>query len=1213
MMKKTIRILLLLTALMLFSVSAAADGESVLTLPENLTVIEAEAFRSDTGIVRVDLPAGVTEIGAGAFRDCGSPTAELRYYFPPAGVAVGAGAFENCRAEIRLNGAEIPHLSYSVSSAGITITGISGQPSEVVIPDTIDGKPVIAIGNSAFRDKNQMTRVVIPATVTSIGVEAFRYCRSLSSVQLPASLTSLGERVFEDCDALTAIAFPAGITSLPSEAFARCIALTDIDLTGITSLGNSVFMYCQALTEITLPAGITALPSETFYGCTALESIDLTGITSLGNSVFRDCRSLTEVTVPEGITQLPTSAFEGAWGLLRVHLPETLTAIGNYAFNECRALTEVSIPSGITEIPNAAFRKCYALQQIRLPAGLATIAVNAFRECTALTQINFPAGLTAIGQEAFRDACVGQNANAIYVLPDSVTSFGSDAFYHCGAGLLVAKNSSLENVVRENGFTFAYDADDGFRYQYKKNGDVCTLYLTGYEGTATAVVIPQGPEAVGEGAFYENADITAVTIPAGVVTIENDAFTRCTNLQQVTMADTVTTVKDRVFLECANLTNVHFSANLTAIGSDTFRQACTVAGTYFYRLPDGIDTLGGNTFYGCGAVLCFNRGSSSATLFRTRQYIYTYTGETDFRYRWYSGEGGPDRLLQYTGTAAEVQIPAEVWLIDDNAFRDNASITKVTVPAGVTHIGSNAFRDCVNLTDISLPASLKELRDNSFYGCGSNAQTPFVFSLPDGIEGVHLNVFTNSPALLMCGVDTVTARTISNRGYSFIRPGRPDETDFRFRWDYFNHVLGCGLYDYAGTLTSVRLPDDCANVNRSVLGPKVNNGLELVCGQLSETAGALSRSEINFTFPGHEGLRYRIIDNALHVMGYTGTASTLVIPKASDYIAAEWEERIHADAFRNNTTLTKVVLPDGLMYVDDSAFRGCLNLTDITFPDSLRDFANHAFEQCGKNADTLHYYVLPDRMTGISTNVDAGWGAFTDINMGRIAAAPLSPDDPGSPSSTALQLSGIDTYNHGGSYYFAIKNHRTDGLLYRYDIRTVDGEQVNILVLKAYEGSATELAIPSGYGIYRIENNVFLNRNALTGVIIPSGVKEIGENAFNGCTVLHNGVETNVISIPAGVEKAGNFAFKDLGAGIKDRFCLVLPSSLSEFDINIFTGCNAVLVAPAGSPVAQRLYASDYYFYNTLTDAQNKQNLRFQPHFDEFGIQISNYPYKGRE
>ena len=60
-----------------------ALAENTLTLPADLTTIEAEAFEGLQSVDRIDLPGSVTVIGAGAFRNCGKPTAELRYYFPP--------------------------------------------------------------------------------------------------------------------------------------------------------------------------------------------------------------------------------------------------------------------------------------------------------------------------------------------------------------------------------------------------------------------------------------------------------------------------------------------------------------------------------------------------------------------------------------------------------------------------------------------------------------------------------------------------------------------------------------------------------------------------------------------------------------------------------------------------------------------------------------------------------------------------------------------------------------------------------------------------------------------------------------------------------------------------------------------------------------------------------------------------------------------------
>ncbi len=1322
-MKKIRKHILFLTSLLIFlltGISVHAD-ERVLTLPSEVTVIEEEAFAGLTNVDRIDLPATVTEIGREAFRGSGNPSAERRYYFAPAGVNVADGAFDNCRAVIRINGTELPRMTYTVGSNGVTITGMSEQPTEVIIPDTIDGKPVIAIGNNVFSGKRSLIRVVIPSTVTSLGQNAFYGCSSLAGIDLPE---------------------------------------------GLNSLGSGVFAFCSSLTEIDLPAGVTSLPSEAFYGCYALTDIDLSRITTLGKSVLRDCRALTEITIPEAVTSLPESAFEGDWGLLQVHLPGTLTTINNYAFYDCRSLTEVNIPAGLTAIPNGAFQKCAALQSIQLPAGLASIGQNAFRGCTVLTDINFPSGLTSIGQEAFRDACLNQTANAVYVLPDSVENFGSSAFYNCGAGLLVAKGSDWETFVKENGYTFAYNAGDGFRYQYKNNSNVYTLYLTGYKGTLSNVTIPAGPAVIGENAFKANIQITHITIPNGVTKIDRGAFEGCTNLTHVTMSNSVLSIEDRVFYSCANLTDIVFSNALTRIGSDAFEWTCTAEGVHYYNMPDNITEFGWTPFSSCGAVLCVTRDSSTEGLVRSNSYgeNYTHYGETDFRYRYYDSEGS-ERLMKYAGSARTVEIPDYIWMIDDSAFLDNTTIQKVVIPEGVTQIRANAFRGCTNLVDITLPDSLTELYDNVFKDCGSAAAEDFTLELPSGFTVVGPGAFDSSRMILICDKESSTAGVISHRGYSFVRKDRENELDIRYKYNYFNNNEWLwSLYDYVGSASSVRLPDDCVHVSSDRLAAKVQNGLALVASQLSDTAEGISRAGMNFTFPGHGKIRYRIMDNKLYIMGSVGTGTTISIPKAAAYINAGWDEQVRGGAFsgnttvtkvvipegvtrlnddafngctnltditlpdsltsmgikvfryagqnlaapfyltlpdgitdiwghgggantfeglnavlvcgkasttaatlsdgqyvytcpgeydyryqyktkpagdasgrqvwlvgyvgegaeavipsgiygiwtseygnntsseewptiygygfRDNTTVTKVVIPEGTVIIQDSAFKGAVNLVDITFPESLKILRNHALEQCGKNADYTHYYVLPDDMTEIATNTAAGWGAFTDINKGVIVCS--------ADSETARLVSNVYTNHYNGSYFFALKDHQEDGLIYRYERYNTDVQDVYDyrLSLWRYDGSASEVTIPADCGLYRIENNVFKDRSTLQKVVIPSGVVEIGSSAFDGCTLLHNGADENVIVIPNTVKRAGNLAFKNLGAGYAaERFYLVLPSSLTEFDINIFTGCNAVLVAPQGSAVASALFNNWYYYYNTLADAMAQTNVQYQHYY----------------
>ena len=53
-----------------------------------------------------------------------------------------------------------------VTETGVTITSYSGSATSLEIPDTLDGKPVVAIGSRVFRDHTELESVVIPKGVT---------------------------------------------------------------------------------------------------------------------------------------------------------------------------------------------------------------------------------------------------------------------------------------------------------------------------------------------------------------------------------------------------------------------------------------------------------------------------------------------------------------------------------------------------------------------------------------------------------------------------------------------------------------------------------------------------------------------------------------------------------------------------------------------------------------------------------------------------------------------------------------------------------------------------------------------------------------------------------------------------------------------------------------------------------------------------------------
>lgn len=265
---------------------------------------------------------------------------------------------------------------------------IPSETDDIVIPETYEGKKVVAIGEKAFKNTN-IKSISLPKTITSIKAYAFYGCNRLQSIDIPENVTEIRASAFENCYNLRTINLHEGIVDIRASAF-KYTKISSIDLPdSLEYLGASVFSHCSALTEITIPRKVIELNGQTFEYCTSLRTINLhDNIISIHGENFIGDRNLNNVVLPSKITEIRGNTFEYCSSLTLIIIPEGVTRIGGHAFYGCSSLSYVSIPSTLREIGSSAFRQCSSLRSISIPR---TTLVNerAFKESPTIINYQY--------------------------------------------------------------------------------------------------------------------------------------------------------------------------------------------------------------------------------------------------------------------------------------------------------------------------------------------------------------------------------------------------------------------------------------------------------------------------------------------------------------------------------------------------------------------------------------------------------------------------------------------------------------------------------------------------------------------------------------------------------------------------------------------------------------------------------------------------------
>ena len=318
--------------------------------------------------------------------------------------------------------------------------------------------------------------------MTIINPLAFGYCRYLSNVTMGSRVTSIGQSAFRYCVELTEISLPNSVTTIGVDAFAES-GIEYIKLpTALTQIGNGAF-WMSAIKSINIPDNVKVIGDRAFY----------------------DCENLKMVIVGKNVTTIGDGALAGNYknGGIKIFNRSKLKIEPGYSKD-----VVVDVPNSFVEndfLFNKNDDNTYSL--------IAYTGID--------TNITLPDKCKkyygySIGSYAFE---YSSDITSI-TIPNSITSFGSGAFYGCSK----LKEVHISDIAAWCNFDFDYSSSNPL--YYAKN-----LYFNGE--LVTELVIPDTVTEIKDYAFYGCSCINSVEIPDSVTSIGTYAFSYCSTLTSI--------------------------------------------------------------------------------------------------------------------------------------------------------------------------------------------------------------------------------------------------------------------------------------------------------------------------------------------------------------------------------------------------------------------------------------------------------------------------------------------------------------------------------------------------------------------------------------------------------------------------------------------------------------------------------------------------------
>jgi uncharacterized repeat protein (TIGR02543 family) len=437
----------------------------------------------------------------------------------------------------------------------------------------------------------------------------------------------------------------------------------------------------------------------------------------------------------------------------------------------------------------------------------------------------------------------------------------------------------------------------------------------------------------------------------------------------------------------------------------------------------------------------------------------------------------------------------------------------VAIPEGVTAIGDYAFGGAAGLASITLPETLNQFGNSPFYGTAgltqinvSSTNTKFT-----SVEGVLFgldatdatliaypanrdsNTYTTPTSVLFPNAINAAVTTI--RAYAFQRAQKLETLTVSEGVT----TLGDGFADSASLLLVINLPETLNQVGTS---PFYGTGILMEINVASNNPVFTSVDGVLF---GRNGINAKLIAYPANRDSSTYTTPTSVLfPNAINAAVTS----INTYAFQKAQKLETLNISEGVTTLGGGIAESTRLLSVINLPATYTAMIGQPFgDAYGLTSITIQASVV-----SIASRTFINARSLSNIYF--LGNEPRLGDEPGVDNDA---FSGIAS---GAKAYVKMD---ANG----FDLDVITGKWKGLTVVDlapngdyvCSTGSQTTAETPSLTPRYKITGGVVSDGSSCAGtVLLPDGIKAIGNSAFETATLTS-------INIPAGVISIGDYAF----------------------------------------------------------------------------------------